>query len=181
MKTLPWPSLAVYGAPLAVFAIVLAVCYYYNSNMMDVELFDFYEENLRGSLFAGFLTLGSFLLSLKTGIVIKIKEGVYDKAEYQSEVQSRPTSKKILSVYGPLKRLSRALAWSVGLSIVTASLQLTLGLYPVWWAAAVCLASAAAAIAFLLCSFILIQIALSDWFTWLEKLAREKESNAVNK
>ena len=40
-----------------------------------VELVQFYVQNLRSSLFAGFLTLGGFLFSAKTFIVIKMKEG----------------------------------------------------------------------------------------------------------
>ncbi len=167
-------STLVYGLPLVAFFAVIWVCYQFQLPPNAVDLFSFFEKNLRGSLFAGFLTLGSFLLSLKTGIVIKIKEGVYDKPEYQLRVQQRPSTSGPFTIYGPLKRMSRALAWSVGLSIVTATLQLTVGLYPSWWSAAVCLGSAASAIAFLLCSFVLIQIALSDWFTSLEGDAGEK-------
>jgi hypothetical protein len=42
----------------------------------------FYGENIRGSLFTGFLTLGGFLLSLKTFIIVKMKENVYDDERY---------------------------------------------------------------------------------------------------
>lgn len=47
------------------------------------ELVLFYEKHLRGNLFAGFLTVGGFLLSLKTFILIKLKENVYDHKEYR--------------------------------------------------------------------------------------------------
>ncbi|MBT0959869.1 hypothetical protein [Denitromonas iodatirespirans] len=42
----------------------------------------YYVENIRGHLFAGFLALGGFLLSLKTFIVVTMKENVYDDEKY---------------------------------------------------------------------------------------------------
>jgi hypothetical protein len=161
-------SVVVYGLPILVFGVVVYICWTISQGPTGGQLFDYYEKNLRGSLFAGFLTLGSFLLSLKTGIVIKLKEGIYDKDAYRAEVATARHGNRKISYYGPLQRMSRVLALSVLLSLTTATLQLSVGLYQSWIAAAICLATAAAAITFLLCSYALIQLALRDWFARLE-------------
>lgn len=132
---------------------------------------DFFAKNMRGSLFAGFLTLGSFLLTLKTGIVIKIKEGLYDSAAYKKRLIEQRQINKDLSAYGPLRRLSRLLSWSVFSALISAAFQLTIGLIPHWIAASLCLAVAVFAMTILLSSFFLIQINLSDWFNLMEENA----------
>lgn len=132
-----------------------------------------YQDKMRGSLFAGFLTLGSFLLSLKTGIVIKIKENLFDSEEYKKIYLAARADGVEDSLYGPLQRLSQILSAAV-LSALTASIaQLTIGLYSAWWAAAICITLAAIAAIFLLIGFTLIQINLRQWFQHLEVKGRE--------
>jgi hypothetical protein len=128
----------------------------------------FFAEKMRASIFAGFLTLGSFLLALKTGIVIKIKEGVYDKKEYQEKVLGAAELAGI-SVYGPLRRLSRLLSVAVFAALTTSALQLSVGLLSNWWAASICLAAAAFALLVVMASFLLIQANLGTWFDLMEE------------
>lgn len=132
---------------------------------------DFYAKNMRGSLFAGYLTLGSFLLSLKVGIVIKIKEALFDNPAYKKHVaRNKGELNARLSSYGPLRRLSQLLSWSVFSALICATLQMTVGLIPHWLATAVCLSAATFAMFMLLSSFILIQMNLSDWFDFIEEV-----------
>src|SRR5262245_5570354 len=85
-----------------------------------------YASFARTPLFSGFLTLGSFLLTLKTAILQRLKDA-YDSSEYQTlYLRLRVTCPKA-KYYGSLERLSIALATNIGLSFLTAVLQLTLG------------------------------------------------------
>lgn len=161
-------TVLVYAIPIFCAFLVFVLCWYLHEQL-SMEVASFYAEKLRGSLFAGFLTLGSFLLSLKTGIVIKIKEGLYDKPEYLERLKVRRQNNKSLSHYGPLRRLSGLLSSAVFSALCAAAIQLTVGLLPFWWAAGLSLAIATFAMGLLLASFFLIQANLTDWFNLLEE------------
>lgn len=179
--------LLIYGAPFVVGALVFVLCLRLEQ-LCIADVAEFYQKNMRASLFAGFLTLGSFLLSLKTGIVIKIKENVYDKPSYQEKVDKAQAAGIQTTVYAPLRRLSKLLSAAVLSALFASTLQLTLGLFSMWWAAATCLSMAAIALMFLLEAFGLIQKNLWDWFEFLDdeaisassdrKAAKEKENRA---
>lgn len=174
-------TLVIWILPLLTGVIVFAICAYLEKKVC-VNITDFYQKNMRSSLFAGFLTMGSFLLSLKTGIVIKIKENVYDKEVYQEKVDEAQAEGVITSVYGPLRHLSKVLSAAVFAALLASVLQLTVGLISSWWAAATCLSAASVALALLLTAFILIQANLSKWFEFLdEEAVKAKEKrNAKN-
>lgn len=146
---------------------VTAGLYFYISDLY--ELVKFYGENLRGSLFGGFLTVGGFLFSLKTFIIIKMKENVYDHKSYKTRVEQQRELNKEISFYGPLKRLSHMLFASVLVSIITAVLQFTIGLIEHPIAVMVCIWSACFSIALLVSSLLVIKNNLDQWFNFLEE------------
>jgi len=178
-----YKQLSVYAIPTLMALLAFGGCYYM-ANYLVCDFHGFYAKNMRGSLFAGFLTLGSFLLALKTGIVIKIKEGLYDKESYQKLFNERREifKNEKNTLYGPLRRLSKLLSLSVLSALITAILQLSIGLYPHWITASICISMAVFAISILLVSFYFIQVNLSDWFNHIEsdhikkieKLSKEK-------
>lgn len=156
-----------YLIPILIGIGIFLTCAYLQLELNE-DVAKFYKENMRASFFAGFLTLGSFLLSLKTGIVIKIKENVYDKEAYQKKVSDAKTAGSSQTVYGPLRRLSKVLSAAVFAALLASVMQLTVGLLSTWWAAALCLSVAAFAIAMLLAAFLLIQVNLFSWFANLD-------------
>lgn len=165
-----------YVAPFVVGALIFVLCLRLEQ-LCIADVAEFYQKNMRASLFAGFLTLGSFLLSLKTGIVIKIKENVYDKLGYQEKVDKAQATGVQTTVYAPLRRLSKLLSAAVLSVLFASALQLTLGLFSMWWAAAICLSMAAIALTFLLEAFVLIQKNLLDWFEFLDEEATKASSD----
>lgn len=166
----PLMRIWMYWVPLVFATLSFAACMWVALRLQppwDIALF--YGTSMRGSLFAGFLTLGSFLLSLKVGIVIKIKEAMYDNPLYKQHLaQKRSAINPALSAYGPLRRLSHFLSWSVFSALICATLQMTVGLMAHWLATAICLSAATFTICLLLTSFILIQMNLADWFDFIE-------------
>lgn len=175
LKEMTLQEIAIYFVPLLISGSVFYLCW--RLNLSGVDLVNFYADKMRASLFAGFLTLGSFLLALKTGIVIKIKEGVYDQAVYREKVQGAvELSGK--TIYGPLRRLSRVLSVAVFSALATSAIQLTLGLVSQWWASTLCLCIASFSLLTLMMAFVLIQINLSTWFDLMEDGVKPKSPDA---
>lgn len=135
----------------------------------DLDLVNFYGTNLRSSLFGGFLTVGGFLFSLKTFIIIKMKEEVYDHQEYIDRVTELKKLDEKISHYGPLQRLSHLLFASVLSSIVTSVSQFSIGLIENKIAVLICIWLACFSISLLISSLILIKKNLDDWFNFLER------------
>lgn len=156
-----------FGLPLLLaLASGYAVFFIYTSG--DCDIVNFYQSNLRSSLFAGFLTMGGFLLSLKTGILIRIKETLYDSKEYDIRYKESLSLGPRTGRYDPLRRLSFVLSIAVLSCLVASALQFTLGLLSTWWATSVCVSIAVFAMSALFVSFKLIQDNLLIWFDFLE-------------
>lgn len=152
---------------VALFSTVVVAAVYYLTPDPS-QLIEYYGENLRGNLFTGFLTVGGFLFSLKTFIIINMKENVYDHRKYKERVEEQRELNRSITFYGPLKRLSHLLFVSVLASIVSAVLQLTLGLIDHWVAVLVCLWSSVFSVLLLTDSLFIIKNNLDQWFEFLE-------------
>jgi hypothetical protein len=93
---------------------------------------------LRGDLFNGFLSLGGFLLTMLTFIVVTMKEQVYDVPSYQDEKDDERQPKPVSSIYAPLRRFGGFLVASIALSLVAAGWHFGAGIIggiptcPVW-------------------------------------------------
>ena len=138
--------------------------------------YSFYAASLRGVLFTGFLTLSGFLFSMMTFIVINMKKEVYDTDQYMQEISTKRELNPKLTQYGPLRRFSRFLFWSVLSSLLTAVSQLTVGLYAHRGSAILCLGLAAISVTLVGTSLVLLACNLNAWFQRLEQ-AHPKQSS----
>ncbi|MCL6272246.1 hypothetical protein M3P05_20200, partial [Sansalvadorimonas sp. 2012CJ34-2] len=125
---------------------------------------EFYAKNIRGHLFAGFLALGGFLLSLKTFIIVNMKENVYDNEQYRENWKKQRKHDNSLELYGPLKELSDLLYYAIIASFIAAILQMTLGLYKHWITALICSWSAIFSVILIIDSLKIIKRNLDSWF-----------------
>lgn len=129
-----------------------------------------YDVRLRASLFAGLLTVGGFILSLETFIVIKLKENVYDDARYRRRFR---LAKEQLGhgeqVYSPLKRLTSFLSLSVCCSLLAAVVQLTLGFVANYWACLITIGFAVFAVVLLFAVMLAIRGALNSYFEFIDE------------
>lgn len=133
-----------------------------------------YFTQARVPMFTGFLTLGSFLLTLQTAIIQRLKEA-YDSADYARRVdQMRAKKKKPVRYYGGLERVGIALASNVILSLVTAALQMTLGFFQTAWSTSIC--SAFALTTVMLVIYLTIQLVLAH-HQWFKKIEEDKTGN----
>ncbi|WP_052300308.1 hypothetical protein [Opitutus terrae] len=92
------------------------------------EIVEFHND-IRGYLFSGFLTLGSFLLTTKTFVITRLQEGLFQKREYDEwyriAVQQHGVE-KVGARNQPLRNLTEFLVWSVVSCLGTAVCQLLL-------------------------------------------------------
>jgi hypothetical protein len=146
------------------------------SPLVPSHFVSFYAEHLRGNLFNGFLTLAAFLLSAETFIIVHLQKEVYGKPAYQKQIQELKQVKSNLSAYGPLRRLNMAMFAAVVMSLLTALLQLTIGVIQSDWAAWLCIGSAGLALVPLGICVWAMGSAMRSWFVELEREA----SNQAN-
>ncbi len=88
-----------------------------------------YDNKLRSDFFSGFLSVGAFLLSLKTFIVMTMKTGVYDTEKYKKTWErNRLLDDSVGPVYQGLKELNDCMFNSIFFSLVAAAAQVTIGI-----------------------------------------------------
>lgn len=137
----------------------------------------YYSDNLRNNLFTGLLTMGTFLFAVKTFIVVKLKEDVFDTDFYHERVKRhrKHNPKKVIPYFAPLRRLTNLLFYAAIGSLLSAILQLTLGLVSSGWAALLCVFSAVVAVALLIASMMMVKRNLDVWIEEVEKQNDNKE------
>jgi hypothetical protein len=173
---------AILGGVSAVFIVAFVLLLVAVPREFDLPLL--FQNRLQVALFTGFLTIGGFLLSIKTFILIKLREDLYDLPSYERRLEERRVLNTRLSKYGPLRRLGDFLVYSVAAAIVTALLQLTIGFIPHRLASAICMAAALTTIVLVLVAWWQIRQNLRDWFDLLEKdyeAQRSKKSSSDKK
>lgn len=156
-------------------AALFSYCDPIASKQIYCERFDafwsFFNANIRASLFAGFLSLGGFLLSLKTFIIVNMKKDVFDTEKYKKtwEEQSKfDRNGKVGKRYDPLRELSNVLFAAIVTAIGTAVLQITVGLRESFWTTFICLWAVTFATALLLTCLWLIKSNLNTMFLHLD-------------
>lgn len=139
-----------------------------------------YIGSARTPLFTAFLTLGSFLLTLKTSILQRLREGYDTKSHEETYLSYRRNLKrgKPARYYQGLCDLSFALAAAMGSSIVTSLLQVTMGFVKSPWSTAICVGTAAFSAATVLILNVAIFRAHKQWVEYIEK---EKEKTILEK
>ena len=146
------------------------------------DLIDFHRNTLRAPFFTAFLTLAGFLLSLKTFIVVKMKELVYDDAGYiESAVRLDIERGRTLEHYGPLRRLSGLLFAAILACFAAAILQFTVGLLKARYSAVLCVCAPSLALYLLVYSLIETRANLRSMFEVAEKRRRAEKMALAEK
>jgi len=133
-----------------------------------------YEGELRRTLFLAYLTLGGFLLSLKTFMVVKLKEGLYESNDYRAQYSQRRALRSDASYYGTLRRFGDLLFGSILLCLVAALAQYTLGLVGRPWSSAACISLCFCALVWLILSLFFTRRNLHKMFESCEADRREE-------
>lgn len=131
-----------------------------------------YQLNARTPLFSGFITLGSFLLTLKTTILQRLKEG-FDSIEHEKAFLYHRDNGGKKGYYESLANMSTALSMAVFFALTSSALQMTAGFIQQRWAFAICAATPAATL--ILIIFLWREISLAHK-NWIRKIEEDKET-----
>ncbi len=132
-----------------------------------------YQDYARTPLFTAFITLGSFLLTLKTTILQRLREA-YETDDYRDRyLRLRETLPKA-RYYGSLERLSLALATNVGFALTTSLLQMSFGFVRAAWSVAICIGFAVVSLFLVLFLTVQMFLAHREWFDKIEKEQQDK-------
>lgn len=116
-----------------------------------------YERKFQVPLFAGFLTIGGFLLSLKTFIVVKMNEAVYQSEKYLKATNTLQLLDPNFDPLSGLKNLGGFLLFCVKWSLTASFFQLSVGLFNYRFTTAICIGMAVGAACLVLSACFLIQ------------------------
>lgn len=128
-------------------------------------------SKLQGSLFTGFLTVASFLLSLKAFILLRMRQDVLDTKTYQEHLKAVAGS--IADLYRPLKNLSGLLIWTVGASLLSSLSQLTISFIKPPYGSYACAGFAVGAFALVVACW---HHLAANIRAWVEAVEREHKS-----
>lgn len=162
-------SYILFVASLFVSGLVIYVL----AKFLRVDLSTMYFDKIRPYLFTGFLTIGGFLLSLKIFILISLKEKLYDSEGYKKIYFAKKALRNDIVFYGSLINLGNLLVLCVGLSLITAFLQISLGLFQKDITSIVCMSFAYATLVLIFFALVQIRGSLKIWFNYLEKITPE--------
>lgn len=129
-----------------------------------------YFTQARIPMFTGFLTVGSFLLTLQTAIIQRLKDA-FDTEDYKRRVMVLREKKPETRYYGALERMSVALSSNVVLALATAVSQLTVGFVRQQWSTVTCIALAGTSVVLVVYLTVQLMLAHREWF---EKIEQEK-------
>lgn len=110
---------------LCAFALAFSALWYVHLHYHGKVLESY--DRIQGSLFTGFLTIGGFLLSLKTFLLLRLKQDVYDHKCYQERVEKLRSLDQSIKRYDPLLQLSRLLIFTVFCALSSSISHLTVG------------------------------------------------------
>lgn len=139
-----------------------AVALYLLGECVQQDFSSVYRQSMRGSMFAAFVTMCSFLMSAKSFIVFNLKKELFDRQEYRDRHDL--SDDRGLTVYGPLRNLSAWLIANIYVSLVTAVSQFTVGFVNHWLAPLFCVTAAVCTLTILARSLYAIQANLKIMF-----------------
>lgn len=146
----------------ACFACLSIATYKYGWDIADAY------SKIRPSLFTGFLTVGGFLLSLKTLILVQLRKDVYDSPDYIALIEDNKKDDPKISRYAPLKNLGEFMLWSVFSAVFTSIVHLFLAFVTRRLCIIFSLSLSFTTLALVIRAWIAIRTSLHVWFRTLK-------------
>lgn len=137
-----------------------------------------YATTIRAPVFSALLTVGSFLLTLKTAILQRLKEG-FDSAAHRENYLLFKKKNPDAEYYSSLRNMSVALSACIVLAFLGAAAQFSLGFvcHPI--ATAICLTAGITTLIMLIYLWMQIAGAHRLWLDGIED-AKQKELSTTN-
>ena len=167
---------------IAIFYIVTGSILYFISPVRDCLCKIYFDKKLQIPLFSGLLTVGTFLLTMKTFIIFKIKESLYDNPEYiKISQQSLMSCSEHYDHYKGLKELSDYLSISILGALLGSICNISIGFIYSPLSSIICISISVCTIVLLLYAWHLVWQNLRDWLNILENPANPIQASRDNK
>jgi hypothetical protein len=137
------------------------------------EVVTVYQTNARTPLFSGFITLGSFLLTLKTTILQRLKDG-FDSQQHEKAYLYHVENGGKQGYYESLANMSTALSLAVFFALGSSMFQMTFGFINKAWAFALCVATPIGTL--LVITYLWREITLAHQ-GWISKIEEDKAAD----
>lgn len=134
---------------------------------------DVYSANARTPLFTGFITMASFLLTLKSTILQRLKDG-FDSAKHQEAYRIAKEHGVEGRYYESLSNMSSALSITVFMALVASCSQLTLGFIRSAFTFAFCVSLPFVTLVLLIHLWRQISLAHNKWIDKIEDETQKK-------
>ena len=152
------------------YLIVLMAAFIFIFVFFEIDINKIYQQNIRGTLFTAFLTMGSFTLSLMTMFMFSLKDKLFDDEDYKKRIDAyAEIENKNSKRYKQLVNISRLFLFCVFCCFCTSISQFTIGLVNNVIASNFCMSIALSTLSLAL--YVLIQVwkNLEIWFNLLLK------------
>ncbi|WP_285723201.1 hypothetical protein [Geothrix rubra] len=128
------------------------------------DIYKIYSTIYRTPLFAGFITAGSFLFSVKTFSIFRIHDEVFKDQSYQKKHIEDVRLGEKKEFLEPLMNFSDYLFASILLSFISSIAQLTIGAIPNDHCSIISLSLAFSAFTSIIISLFFLKMNLEEWF-----------------
>lgn len=164
------------GAIIGWVFLTLLACLIVPLFVRPLELIQvFYAEFLRSPIFQAMLVAGVLTMVALPFMASRVKSMLADHPIYREEIaklQGARTSE-------PVKTVHRAGSVAALAAILTAFVQITVGLIPHWSASLLCIGAAVLTVRVLLIVLSVINTIMSDWYACVEEETRRVSTGDV--
>lgn len=168
---LKFSLLIVIPAIIAIIAGFLIIYLHVAPERKTYFIETFYRKELKSIFFTGFLTLGSFLFTMKSFTLVNLKKEIYDKPRYQADFILK-VEKSGLDPSGfllPFKNLSNLLLIAVFSSLLTSVAQISFGMIDNIFLVSICISMAIFTLQIVLFAIYWLKRNIDVWIDYLEK------------
>lgn len=128
-----------------------------------------YDDRLQFAFFTAFLTVGSLLLAMKAFLLVRLKDDIYQHAEYQSRYKKQYKGQYNGNYYQGLKDIGYLLIVSVIACFITSIAQVTIGFCPLFGIKLIAPALSSGMLMLVIIDWLFVYLNLKDWFSFIEK------------
>jgi hypothetical protein len=134
----------------------------------------FYTDQLRTSLFSGFLTIGTFLFAIKTFLVVKIKEEVLTSENFikKMDIKNRIDDTAKINPDSILVEFTEYLYHSAMIAFICSIINLIFGSICHWSSVALCTLVTVYALFRLIKSMVMVKENLDVWIKSVKSVSR---------
>lgn len=155
-----------------IFIIAFSISFFIFSCLIESSQLLIAYSKIQGNLFTGFLTIGGFILSIKTFVLVRLKSDIYDKEAYEEVLKKLRHTSSGHTRYQSLDNLGSALIFTIFLTLLTSVSHITIGFFWLPYGPIVCSSLTMATLSLVSLCWLLLQSNIRIWFNFIHDEAK---------